>query len=142
MSFREKSAWVTLITLIVLTTLFSLHVDLPWSLSPQPNGFLFHVLLLTIVTFVAVKVVAHVIFRLRSPRDARTPKDERERLIELKSRAVAFHVFTGLSLGSVFVAIHLVGANVIGMGYMTLWSFVAAEIVNAALRIYYYRRGF
>ena len=73
--------------------------------------------------------------------DARTPKDEREQLIELKSRAVAWYVFVILSLGGIFVTIHA-GANEIGLGFVVLLSFVVAEITNYAMRIYFYRRGF
>jgi hypothetical protein len=37
MSFREKNAWVALITLFVLTTLFFLHFPQPWQLSAQSS---------------------------------------------------------------------------------------------------------
>ena len=141
MSFREKGAWVTLITLLVLTIVFFVNAPMPWS-QPDPDGSIFHLLLLSIVVFVVVEIVAFAVLRLQSPREARTPKDERERLIELKSRAVAFYVMAGLSLGGTFVSLHIVGTTGVGMGYVVLWSFVGAEIVNYALRIYYYRRGF
>jgi hypothetical protein len=97
--------------------------------------------LLMLTVFVVVEIIAHVVFMIRSPRDARTPKDERERLIELKSIAIAWYVYAILSIGGIFVTIHL-GANVIGLGFVVLLAFVIAEIVNYAFRIYYYRRGF
>ena len=140
MSFRERSAWVTLITLIVLSIVFALHVPQPWTLRPAPSRFMFHVLLLAIVTFIVIEVVAHIAIAIFSPTDARAPKDERERLIELKSIAAAAYVYAFLSLSAVFT-IHF-GANQIGVGYLVLLSFVVAEIVNYGLRIYYYRRGF
>ncbi|HUF74548.1 MAG TPA: hypothetical protein VMR74_16825 [Gammaproteobacteria bacterium] len=141
MSFREKRAWVTLITLIVLLILFLGHFPPPRTLTPDSSMFVLHVMMLMLVTFVVVEIVAHVVFMIRSPRDARTPKDERERLIELKSIAIAWYVYAILSIGGVFVTIHL-GANVIGLGFVVLMAFVIAEIVNYALRIFYYRRGF
>ena len=141
MSFREKSAWITLVTLIVLCLLFFSQMPRPWTLSPAPDGSMFHLLLASIVAFVAIEIVAHVVFVVFSPRDARTPKDEREKLIELKSRAVAFHVYIALSMGGTFVALHLVGTNAIGLAYLLLLSFIVSEIVNYGLRIYFYRRG-
>ena len=141
MSFREKSAWVTLITLLVLSLIFLSQAPWPWSLAPAPSGSMFHLLLLSIATFVAIEIVAHVVIAVFAPRDARTPKDERERLIELKSRAIAFHVYAATSLGSTFIALHIVGTNAIGLSYLLLFSFVAAEIVNYGLRIYHYRSG-
>lgn len=141
MSFREKRAWVTLITLTVLLVLFLLHYPPPSTLTPASNLFALHVLMLMTTIFVVVEIVAHCVIVMRSPRDAKTPKDEREQLIELKSRAIAWYVYAILSIGGIFVTIHL-GANVIGLGFVVLMAFVIAEIVNYALRIYYYRRGF
>jgi len=141
MSFREKRAWVTLITLIGVLLLFWLHIPPSRMLAPDPSMWVLHVLMLMIATFVTVEIIAHIVFRIRSPRDARTPKDERERLIGLRSRAIAWYVYVILSIGGIFFTLHL-GANEIGIGFVVLLAFVIAEIVNYALRIYYYRRGF
>jgi hypothetical protein len=141
MSFREKRAWVTLITLIFVLMLFWLHISPSRMLAPPPDIWVLHVLMLMIATFITIQIVASIVMRLRSPLDARTPKDERERLIELKSRAIAWYVFVILSLGSIFATLHA-GANETGVGFVVLLSFVVAEIVNHAMRIYYYRRGF
>jgi hypothetical protein len=141
MSFREKRAWVTLITLVFILLLFWLHIPPTRMLAPPRSLWVLHVLGLMIATFVTIEIVASIVMRIRSPRDARTPKDERERLIELKSRAVAWYAFVILSLGGIFVTLHA-GANEIGIGFVVLFSFVVAEIVNYAMRIFYYRRGF
>jgi hypothetical protein len=109
MSFREKSAWITVITLLVMSLLFVLHLPPPWTLAPRPNLFMFHVLMLLVVTFVVIEIVAHVVVALRAPRDARAPRDERDRLIALKARSLAYYVFAVLALGSVFLS-HF-GAN-------------------------------
>lgn len=142
MSFREKSAWIILLTLIVLTTAYLIHMPQPLTLSPEPDGEMFYTLIHMLASFVAVVVIGHIVIALMSPRDARTPRDERERLINLKATAVAAYVFMSLSLGGVFVALHIVGTNEIGIAYLLLFSFIIAEIVNYALRIVYYRRGF
>ena len=141
MSFREKRAWVTLITLITVVVLFWLHIPPDRMLAPPQDWWVLHVLMLMIATFITIELVAWIVFRLRSPRDARTPKDERERLIELKSIAIAFYVFAILSLGGIFLTLHM-GAHEVGIGFVVLLAFVFAEIVNYGMRIYYYRRGF
>ena len=94
MSFREKRAWVTLIALIGVLILFWLHIPPDRMLAPPQSMWVLHVLLLTISTFVIIKLIAHIVMRIRSPHDARTPKDEREYLIELKGTAVRFAVLT------------------------------------------------
>lgn len=141
MSFREKSAWIMLITLVVMTVAFTLHTTPRWWLAADPSPFVFQILMMAIGAFVGIVVVAHIVVAILAPRDATAPKDERERLIELKSTAVAAYVYVFLTLGGVFVALHMVNATSVGMGYLLLYSFVVAEIVNYALRVYYYRRG-
>ncbi|MGD8339370.1 MAG: hypothetical protein PVH89_01230 [Gammaproteobacteria bacterium] len=141
MSFREKRAWVTLITLIGVVILFFLHIPPQRMLAPPQDWWVLHVLMLMIATFITIELIAYIVMRIRSPRDARTPKDEREQLIELKSLAMAFYVFAILSLGGIFVTLHA-AANEVGIGFVVLLSFVIAEIVNYGMRIFFYRRGF
>jgi hypothetical protein len=139
MSFREKSAWITVITLLVMSLLFVLHLPPPWTLAPRPNLFMFHVLMLLVATFVVIEIVAHVVVALRAPRDARAPRDERDRLIALKARSLAYYVFAVLALGSVFLS-HF-GANQFGIAFCVLASFIVSQAVNYSARIVYYRRG-
>ena len=139
MSFREKSAWITLITLVLLTLFFVTHLRPPWDLAPR-GGFTFYVLMVGVIAFVVIEIIAHVIVAIRAPRDAQEPRDERERLIALKATSIGAHVYAVLSLGSVFVIIHL-GANEIGIAYWLFLSFIIAEIVNYAARVVYYRLG-
>jgi hypothetical protein len=140
MSFREKTAWITLITLVFASLLFIVHPPTDLTLAPDSDLFRFHVLLLSIATFVVIEVVAILVLRLKSPLDAKAPLDERERLIALKARSIAWYVLAVSSLGSVMFTIHL-GANEIGLAYCVLASFVVSLIVNYAARIVYYRRG-
>jgi hypothetical protein len=139
MSFREKSAWITLVTLILLTLFFVTHLPGSWTLAPQPGGFLFYALTVGVIAFVVIEIIAHIVVAILSPRDVKAPRDERERLIALKATSIAAHVYAFLSLGSVFL-IHL-GANEIGVAYCVFFSFIIAEAVNYAARVVYYRRG-
>jgi hypothetical protein len=137
MSFREKSAWIILVMLVLLTALYLLHV-FPWTLTPQPSFSRFHILGASIIAFVVIVVIAHIVVALLSPRDAKTPKDERERLIELRSTAVSSYVYAFLSLASI-ATLHA-GANQFGLAYLVTLAFGLAEIVNYATRVHLYRR--
>ena len=139
MSFREKSAWITLLTILILLAFTVTHLPRPWTLAPTPGGFMFEVLTVAVIAFVVIEIIAHVAIAIWSPSDARAPRDERDELIALKATRIAAFVFVVLSFVSVFL-IHL-GANRFGVGYCVLLSFVFAEIVNYAARIIYYRRG-
>lgn len=140
MSFREKSAWITLITLVVLTVIFAVHIPPPYSLAPEPSPFMFEVLVRAIIAFVIVVTLAHIVVAVRAPKEAQAPKDERERQISLRATAISAYVYAFLSLSSIFT-IHF-GANQFGVGYLVFLSFIAAEIVNYGLRVFFFRRGF
>jgi uncharacterized membrane protein len=141
MSFREKSAWITLITLLLVSVLWA--SQLPWwrpfTFAPDPNPLVFHALVLATITFVVIVVVAHIVVAARAPQEANARADEREQLIGLKATRLGAYVYATLSLSSIFI-VHL-GANAIGLAYFVLASFVIAEIVSYVARIVYHRRG-
>jgi hypothetical protein len=85
-------------------------------------------------------VVAWLVLRLRNPTEARTPKDELEKLIDLKALRIAAYVFFLGSFLASFVTLHVIGASAGMMAVAQLLAFVVAEIVNYAARIVYYRR--
>ena len=138
MSLREKSAWITLIAILLVSVLFLLHG--PEILDPNPTLWTFHTAAACIGAFIAIEVVAHLVLYLRNPKDARTPQDERERLIALKATRLAAYVYVVGSFLAVLTVHH--GANGIAVGFFVLFAFVIAEIVNYATRIIYFRRGF
>jgi cytochrome b561 len=138
MSFREKSAWITLSAILLVSVLFFLHG--PELLDPNPTRWTLHAAAACIGAFVAIEVVAHLVLYLRNPKDARTPQDEREQLIALKATRLAAYVYVVGSFLAVLTVHH--GANGIAVGFFVLFAFVIAEIVNYATRIIYFRRGF
>ena len=133
MSFREKSAWISavLISLFLLSfVLVNEHLNAADRLHP---------FLLVVVTFVTLEIVLHALIAIRSPRDARAPKDERERLIALKASRFAYYVLMVGALLSIFT-IHLGwGADMI-VGHVFL-SVLVAELVRFISIIVFHRRG-
>ena len=137
MSFREKSAWISLISILLVSVVFFLHV--PWTLTPSSSPQLVHALLICVVGLVVIEVVAHLVVAIRAPEDAQAPKDERERLIDLKATRAA-HWVSAVGALLAISTLHL-GANAIAMGYGVLLAFVVGAVVNYAARIVYHRRG-
>jgi hypothetical protein len=135
MSFREKSAWVTLVAILLVSALFVLHTP---RLS-HPGPWDFHALLACIAAFVVIETVAFLVLRLRYPEDARTPIDERERLINLKATRLASRCYVIGSFLAVLTLHH--GASAVMIGYLIVLAFVIAEIIKYGARIIYYRRG-
>lgn len=139
MSFREKSAWVTLIAFIIALVMYGLHAG-PRMLHPSPGLGTLHLVGMSIAAFLLIELVAHVVLWFKFPKDARTPRDEREQLCELKALRLGAYVYVLLSF-LVILAGALHGADGFGVGLAVLLAFVIAEIVNYAARIVYYRRG-
>ena len=73
MSFREKSAWISFVCLLLLTLACVV------GLRHHPHDAQGHLYLAlgVFLGFLLLQVVLHVLVVVQSPKDARTPKDER-----------------------------------------------------------------
>lgn len=139
MSFREKSAWISFISLLLAFGAYFGVVghDLVAPGEHHPHYFILFAAL--VVAVVILEAVLHIIVAARSPSDAKSPRDEREKLIALKATRPAFYV---LLVGS-FLAIatmHL-GAHVWQLAHAVLFAIWLAELTRFGTQIYLYRRG-
>ena len=90
MSFREKSAWISLLLLFGLGGIY--FGNFARILAGQHALSDLHLFFALIVALIVAEVALHVAIAIRSPQDARTPRDERERLIDLQATRIAFYV--------------------------------------------------
>ena len=134
MSFREKCAWISFVLLLLLIVGFALggHLKLDGI-----DGL--HYFLALILGFAFLQVLLRVVIARQAPRDARTPKDERDQLIDLKASRIGFYALvTGVLLAMLLVHVH-------GNPWTGLESMVLAVLVAWAIKfageIVYYRRG-
>lgn len=138
MSFREKSAWISFLLLLAVFTPFFYYSYL--SLTDQiahREGMRAAFVLLA--AFVVLEIVLHAVIAMRAPAEARSPRDERERLIAMKATSVAFPV---LVLGALAGAAMLhVSLSVWVMQQAVLLAIVVAEVVKFGTEIVLYRRG-
>ena len=79
MSFREKSCWL-MAAVMLLSAVFYAGSALPYPGSPVMETVVPYILLVVILS-----VAVQALLAIRSPLDARAPRDERERLIASKS---------------------------------------------------------
>ena len=139
MSFREKSAWITLVS--VLITFGSYYGAMATGLVHPMSIESFHFGLSTIVALIALQVVLHIIAAMLNPVDARTARDEREKMIQARSHTVGYYVMmVGMVL--VVLATHIPGIH----GFMTTVYLGVAVLVVASLavaiaQIVMFRRG-
>jgi Flp pilus assembly protein TadB len=88
----------------------------------------------------ALEIGLHLAIAIQSPKDARTPKDERERLIGIRASRVAFYVLLAGALLSLGLGLHLPGANRFTMGLLLMASILAALLARFVTQIALYRR--
>jgi hypothetical protein len=138
MSFREKSAWFTLIS--VLVTFGSYYAALATGLIHPFSMASFHLGLLSIIALIVLQVALHVIAAILNPADARTPRDEREKLIQLRSHTVGYYVMM-VGMVGVVVATHIPGLTFMTTVYLGVLTMVVAAIVVAVAQIIMFRRG-
>jgi hypothetical protein len=137
MSFREKSAWISFVCLSGFGGFWFwniIRVEVYHVRQANPMLAFFSLLGALIVT----ELVLHIAVAVRDPKEARTPKDEREQLIDLKAARVAFYVLMAgawLSIGT----LHL-NFDRLRMADTVLGAIIVAELMKFAMQIALYRR--
>jgi hypothetical protein len=140
MSFREKTAWVTLCAILAVSLLYVFHMPMPFG--PNPARHVLHAMGASVLAYLLIEFIAWFVLRWRNPRDARVPKDEREKLIDLKAIRIAYYVLATASLAGIFVTLHVANAGDVAIGMAVFMAFLFSQVVKHAVRIVYYRRGF
>lgn len=138
MSFREKTAWLTLCAIIIVTLMFWYHA--PPTFEAQTHRWAMLALLVSVGAYLLIELVGYIVLRVKFPHDARAPRDERERLIDLKALRIAYYTFvTGSFVGMVLV-LHVAHAHPGMAGAVMVAAFVLSQAAKHAARIVYYRR--
>ena len=136
MSFREKSAWISMLS---MSGIYGFYF---WSVihaGPQAGSFHFGGLLATVIALVVVQVVLTVAVAIFTPREAKAPRDERDKLIELRAMRVAYAgLATSVALACFFGAFD---PPIVFNTNSLLFILVTAEIMRSACQIIQYRRG-
>jgi hypothetical protein len=137
MSFREKSAWIGLVSvLLCFGTYFGLIVS---GRAPGRGPETVHLLLACVVAFVLLQGALGFVAARTTPPDGRTPRDEREQRILSRSHTVGYYVLVGLVL-ALGVPAHL-GHPAADLLNFALLDVVAAGLAVAIAQIVMFRRG-
>jgi len=132
MSFREKCAWISFVLLVLL----AIGMAMPGFLSGIDG---LHYFLALLLGFALLQVLLRVIIAWQAPKDARTPKDEREHLIDLRATRIGFYALVaGVLLSMLLVHLH---GNPWGGLHSMMLAVLIAWAIKFAGEIVYYRRG-
>lgn len=90
MSLREKTAWITLATILIcLGGYFGAILS---GLLVQTSWQAFHFGIVAIIALAATQALLNLIALRVTPRDSRSAKDERELMIHARSHVVGYYV--------------------------------------------------
>jgi uncharacterized membrane protein YidH (DUF202 family) len=105
MSFREKSAWISLLAYLAIYGFYFANVASALLSGESDGAHSLGLLSESVVLFVLVTVVLTIVLAISAPKDAQTPEDEREKLIKLKANSAAGYVLaTGvvIAIGALY----------------------------------------
>ena len=138
MSFREKTAWIELITYGVVFGGYFFTLWQAWD-ELYARGLVIGLTVGAIVVLVIMAVTLTAVVALFTPKEANAPADERETLIDLKAERIASYA---LSTGVVcLIGGLLAGMNGILIAVLLQASLVIAELVKVIAQIAYFRLG-
>ena len=137
MSLREKSAWITLVTVLAC---FGVYFGAIATGRVSARGLdTLHLLLVCVSGLVVLQAALTVFAAVTTPRDGRAPKDEREQLIQSRSHTLGYYLLVVLVLGLIIPG-HL-GRTVIDIMNFALLDVVIATLAVALAQIVMFRRG-
>lgn len=150
MSFREKAAWISLASSVVIWGFYFVVV---WGrLVAAPGAWPVALFVECVIASLLVQGVLIGVAAVRTPRDQRALADEREVRIDGQATGVGYAVLTGLVLcvalaspfvvgadfGDLAIAPHGEAASFMGQGL--LLAIVLAEAVKSAIVVILHRR--
>lgn len=136
MSFREKLAWICLVTTILVFVPYFAYVFWLFAAGEPKLGVVLQAFVTAVVIQIVLSVVANIAiaaFRARVE-----PPDERDRAIDLRSLKISYYVLAV----SVFLAIgYVLVYSPLFISQMMLLCFVAAEVARYSTQAVCYRTG-
>lgn len=137
MSFRETSAWITLATVALCFGAYFLSL-VTGAVSPRGFGAV-HLLLICVAVQAVLQIGGHILAAVIAPKDARAPRDERERLIAWRAQSLGYHVLV-IGVLALAAPAHF-GHPIPDLLNFALLDVVVAALVVAVAQIVMYRRG-
>lgn len=142
MPFREKRAWLSLLCIGLVASiyyyyLFSAYIE---DRSPQLHS-LTHMALIAILVFIGLRIVLFLGLNFFSSAEDKMPRDERELSLERKATGIAYVAFMVLSVMASAVIIHHPGNVNWLMGNVVILAAALAEMIKYTAQIVFYRRG-
>lgn len=138
MSFREKSAWINLFSVLVCFGSYFAALGAGWFERSSMRAL--HYALISIIVLVVLQIVLHVLVALGNPNEARAPRDEREQAFVNRARSIGYYVLMIWMIGIV-VAVHFPNFHKVDVVFIAWLGVAVATMVVAVAQIIQFRRG-
>lgn len=138
MSFREKTVWVSFVLMLVLFGYYFWHVAQVLEGRADADTT-FHLFLRVVVALIVAEIAVRVVLRVRNPQEARAPRDERERQIELRARGIAYYallVAALLAIGTMHIS-----TDPFALAHHVLLAMVLGELTRLGSQLVLFRRS-
>ena len=139
MSFREKSAWVMLLAVLVAAVWFFGEVYDPSNARTWLSETTEPLILGVLLALAIVSVIGHSLIAARSPDEAMEPLDERKRGIVAQSQSFGYNTLIVGVLSS-FAFLHING-SLHFFAHLVSFSVFASWLVLYGSQIVLFRRG-
>lgn len=139
MSFREKSAWISLLAYLGIYGFYFVQVGSALTRGDTDGAPFLGLFAQSIALFIAVIIMGTVITAVLAPREANAPADEREKLVTLKANSASGYVLAAgvvLTIGVIFY-----GAKDFLVINLLFFSLVVSEVYKIVTQLFLYRRG-
>lgn len=139
MSLREKSAWITLVTVVLC---FGVYYGAVFSGAvPARSMAMLHLALICVATLILLQVGLTVLAAITTPKDGRGPRDEREKMIQARSHTIGYYVLM-IATGALIIPTHMRGVNMVDVTNYAFLGLVVSTIIVAVAQIIMFRRGY
>jgi hypothetical protein len=139
MPYREKTAWLSLCAMIVTFGPYFVYVAMD-SRPPRPLPDLHELAYYAAITIAELLIlgIGHLVLRLKWPEEARTPLDERDDAIKLRSISSAYYVLIfGMIYAGCIMPFTFKGWSLV---HASIFMIVCAEITRLCVIVISYRR--
>lgn len=139
MSFREKSAWITLVSVVVCFGVYYGAV-LTGTVASHSMAAL-HLGLGCILALVILQVGLTFIAAATTPNAGKGPRDEREKMIQARSHTIGYYTLM-VAGAAIFIPTHLPGFTMVDVVNFAFGGIVIATLAVAIAQIVMFRRGY
>lgn len=138
MAFREKVAWLTLVSMVIAYSLYFGQIAMGSRAGHEVVPMLWLFGTITVIQMIVV-IVGSIIIAARAPREANAGADERDRSIARRGGAAGYYVLmVGMIIVGVVMPFTDTGLRLVNAALLAL---VIAEGVRHLVILLSYRRG-